>query len=76
MTLSIHDNQIISYEVQCEWRIVTLRTEYREENKQSTVLKYKSCTAATYFRYCVKASNSLRNCSGVNGTNAGGTTLY
>ena len=45
MTLSIHDNQIISYEVQCEWRIVTLRTEYREENKQSTVLKYQSCTA-------------------------------
>ena len=28
------------------------------------------------FRYCVNASNSLRNCSGVNGTNAGGTTLY
>jgi len=33
MTPSIHDNQLISYEVQCERRTVTLRTEYREKNK-------------------------------------------
>jgi hypothetical protein len=33
MTVSIHDNQIISYEVHCENRTITLRTEYREENK-------------------------------------------
>ena|SRR5437016_4164197 len=33
MTLSIHDNQIVSYEVQCERRTITLRTELREESK-------------------------------------------
>jgi hypothetical protein len=29
MTLSVHDNLLVSYEVQCEARTVTLRTEYR-----------------------------------------------
>jgi hypothetical protein len=33
MTLSIHDNLISSYEVHCEKRTITLRTEYRVENK-------------------------------------------
>jgi hypothetical protein len=33
MTLSIHDNLLVSYEVQCERRTITLRTEYRVENK-------------------------------------------
>jgi hypothetical protein len=33
MTLSIHDNLLVSYEVQCEKRTITLRTEYRIENK-------------------------------------------
>jgi hypothetical protein len=33
MALSIHDNQLISYEVHCEERTITLRTEYRVENK-------------------------------------------
>jgi len=33
MTLSIHDHLIISYEVHCEKRTITLRTEYRVENK-------------------------------------------
>jgi hypothetical protein len=33
MTLSIHDNLLISYEVHCEKRIITLRTEYRVENE-------------------------------------------
>jgi len=29
MTLSIHDNLLVSYEVHCEARTITLRTEYR-----------------------------------------------
>ncbi len=33
MTPSIHDNLLVSYEVCCEERIITLRTEYREKNK-------------------------------------------
>ncbi len=33
MTLSIHDNLLISYEVHCEKRTITLYTEYRVENK-------------------------------------------
>jgi hypothetical protein len=33
MSLSIHDNLLVSYEVQCEERTITLRTEYRVENK-------------------------------------------
>jgi hypothetical protein len=33
MPPSIHDNLLVSYEVRCEERIITLRTEYREENK-------------------------------------------
>jgi hypothetical protein len=30
MTVSIHDNHLVSYEVQCETRTITLRTEYRD----------------------------------------------
>jgi len=30
MTVSIHDNQLVSNEVQCEKRTITLRTEFRE----------------------------------------------
>jgi hypothetical protein len=33
MALSIHDNLLVSYEVHCEQRTITLRTEYRVENK-------------------------------------------
>jgi len=33
MTPSVHDNLLISYEVHCEKRTITLRTEYRLENK-------------------------------------------
>jgi hypothetical protein len=33
MATSIHDNLLISYEVQCEARTITLRTEYRVDNK-------------------------------------------
>jgi hypothetical protein len=33
MTPSIHDNQLVSCEVQYEKRTITLRTEYRVENK-------------------------------------------
>jgi len=33
MTLSIHDNLIVYYEVHCEKRTITLHTEYRVENK-------------------------------------------
>ena len=33
MAPSIHDNLLISYEVQCEARTIILRTEYRLENK-------------------------------------------
>jgi hypothetical protein len=29
---SVHDNLLVSYEVQCEARIIMLRTEYRIEN--------------------------------------------
>jgi hypothetical protein len=35
MTLSIHDNRLISYEVQCEARTITLRTEYRAKSAPS-----------------------------------------
>ena len=31
MTLSVHDNLLVSYEVHCEQRIITLRTEFRVE---------------------------------------------
>ncbi len=33
MALSVHDNLLVSYEVQCEARIITLRTEYRGSDK-------------------------------------------
>jgi len=33
MALSIHDNRLISYEVQCEARTILLRTEYRVKSK-------------------------------------------
>ena len=33
MALSVHDNYLISYEVQCEKRTILLRTEYREQDK-------------------------------------------
>ena len=33
MPPSIHDNLLVSYEVQCEARTITLRTEYREANR-------------------------------------------
>jgi hypothetical protein len=33
MTRSIHDNLLASYEVQCEGRTITLRTEYRVPEK-------------------------------------------
>lgn len=33
MALSIHDNELISYEVQCEARTIILRTEYRVKNE-------------------------------------------
>jgi len=33
MTVSIHDNQLVSYEVHCAKRTITLRTEHRVENK-------------------------------------------
>jgi hypothetical protein len=33
MTLSVHDNLLVSYEVQCEARTITLRTEYRGGNR-------------------------------------------
>ena len=32
-SLSIHDNLLVSYEVQCEARTIMLRTEYRVENE-------------------------------------------
>jgi len=33
MALSIHDNLLVSYEVQCEARTIILRSEYRVENE-------------------------------------------
>jgi hypothetical protein len=33
MALSVHDNMLISYEVQCEARTIILRTEYRVKNE-------------------------------------------
>jgi hypothetical protein len=33
MTLSIHDNRLVSYEVRCEARTITLHTEYRVKDK-------------------------------------------
>jgi hypothetical protein len=33
MARSVHDNLLISYEVQCEARTITLRTEYRESDR-------------------------------------------
>jgi hypothetical protein len=33
MALSVHDNRLISYDVRCEERTITLRTEYHAENK-------------------------------------------
>jgi hypothetical protein len=33
MALSVHDNNLISYEVQCEARTIMLRTEYRVKNE-------------------------------------------
>jgi hypothetical protein len=33
MAVSVHDNVLISYEVQCEARTIILRTEYRVKNE-------------------------------------------
>ena len=33
MTRSIHDNMLVSYEIECEARTITLRTEKRSEGK-------------------------------------------
>ena len=33
MALSIHDNLLVSYEIQCEARTILLRTEYRVKNQ-------------------------------------------
>jgi hypothetical protein len=33
MAPSVHDNLLVSYEVQCEKQIITLRTEFRLENR-------------------------------------------
>jgi hypothetical protein len=33
MSLSIHDNLLVSYEVQCEARKITLQTEHRAQDK-------------------------------------------
>jgi len=33
MALSIHDNRLVSYEVQCEARTILLRTEHRTKNQ-------------------------------------------
>ncbi len=33
MALSVHDNVLVSYEVRCEARVITLRTKYRTANK-------------------------------------------
>ena len=33
MALSIHDNLLVSYEVQCEARTIMLHAEYRVENE-------------------------------------------
>jgi len=33
MVRSVHDNLLVSYEVQCEGRTITLRTEYRQSDK-------------------------------------------
>ena len=35
MAQSIHDNLLVSYEVQCEARMITLRTEFRVPDKPS-----------------------------------------
>jgi len=39
MASSIHDNLLISYEVQCEARTITLRTEYRVPEKPTEFTK-------------------------------------
>jgi hypothetical protein len=36
MPLSIHDNLLVSYEVQCEARTIVLRTERRTKNQPAT----------------------------------------
>ncbi len=33
MTFSVHDNLLVSYEVQCDTRTITLRTEFRAPEK-------------------------------------------
>jgi hypothetical protein len=33
MNLSVHDNLLVSYDVQCEARVITLRTEHRVPGK-------------------------------------------
>jgi hypothetical protein len=38
MTPSIHDNLLVSYEVRCEERIITLRTEYRPKQEFVSVI--------------------------------------
>ena len=35
MTLGVHDNLLISYEVRCDVRTISLRTEHRRENESS-----------------------------------------
>jgi hypothetical protein len=38
MALSIHDNLLISYEVQCEARTIILRTEYRAKDEPTVFI--------------------------------------
>src|ERR1700681_3426205 len=33
MVLSVHDNELISYEIQCEARTIIVRTEFRVKDK-------------------------------------------
>ena len=39
MTRSVHDNLLVSYEVHCEARTITLRTEYRVQDKPTEYTK-------------------------------------
>lgn len=38
MTLSVHDNHLISYEVRCDERTISLRTEYRPKQEFVNVI--------------------------------------
>lgn len=39
MTLSVHDNLLVSYEVRCEERTIILHTEYRVDDKPTEFTK-------------------------------------